>query len=95
MLTGEPPYAGRNTSDIRRQILAGPPKPIAVRNPEADASLVAVAEGPWPRIADRYADMADVVADLERIKVGKTVVGPHGISRRVKQLPFSLWIPAG
>ena len=96
MLTGEPPYAGRNTSDIRRQILAGPPKPIAVRNPEADASLVAVAEGAMAReLRDRYADMADVVADLERIKVGKTVVGPHGISRRVKQLPFSLWIPAG
>jgi serine/threonine protein kinase len=96
MLTGEPPYAGRNTSDIRRQILDGPPKSIRARNPEADAGLVAVAEGAMAReLRDRYADMADVVADLERIKAGKTIVGPHGISRRVKQLPFSLWIPAG
>jgi serine/threonine protein kinase/sugar lactone lactonase YvrE len=96
MLTGEPPYAGRSTNDIRKQILAGPPKPIQARNPGADAGLVAVAEGAMAReLRDRYADMADVLADLARIKAGKATVGPHGISRRVKQIPFSLWIPAG
>jgi serine/threonine protein kinase len=96
MLTGEPPYAGRSTNDIRKQILAGLPKPIRARNPGADAGLVAVAEGAMAReLRDRYADMADVLADLERIKAGKAAVGPHGISRRVKQLPPALWIPAG
>jgi serine/threonine protein kinase/sugar lactone lactonase YvrE len=96
MLTGDPPYAGRNTHDIRRQILDGPPKPIQARNPGAEAGLVAVAEGAMAReLRDRYADMADVLADLERIKAGKPLVGPHGISRRVKQLPFSPWLPAG
>jgi len=96
MLTGEPPYAGRNTSDIRRQILAGPPKPILARNPGANAGLVAVAEGAMAReLRDRYADMADVLADLERINAGKATVGPRGISGRIKQLPFSLWIPGG
>jgi serine/threonine protein kinase len=96
MLTGEPPYAGRNTNDIRKQILAGPPKPIRTRNPGADTGLVAVAEGAMAReLRDRYADMADVLADLERISAGKATLGPHGIARRVKQLPFSLWIPAG
>jgi serine/threonine protein kinase len=96
MLTGEPPYAGRNTEDIRTQILAAPPKPIKERNPQADAGLVAVAEGAMGReLRDRYADMADVLADLERIKAGKAVTGPHDLSRRVKRLPFSLWIPAG
>jgi serine/threonine protein kinase len=95
MLTGEPPYAGRSTNDIRKQILAGPPKPIQARNPGADAGLVAVAEGAMAReLRDRYADMADVLADLDRIKVGKATLGPHGISRRVKQLPPALWIPA-
>ena len=55
-----------------------------------------VAEGAMAReLRDRYADMADVLADLDRIKAGKAAVGPHGISRRVKQLPFSLWIPGG
>ena len=96
MLTGEPPYAGRSTNDIRKQILAGPPKPIRARNPGADAGLVAVAEGAMAReLRDRYADMADVLADLERINARKATVGPHGISRRVKQIPTSLWIPAG
>ncbi|MGP8199299.1 MAG: protein kinase domain-containing protein [Limisphaerales bacterium] len=96
MLTGEPPYAGRNTNDVRNQILAGPPKPIQARNPAAAAGLVAVAEGAMAReLRDRYADMADVLADLERISAGKATLGPHGISRRAKQLPNSLWIPAG
>jgi sugar lactone lactonase YvrE len=96
MLTGDPPYAGRNTYEVRKQILAGPPKPIQARNPAAAASLVAVVEGAMAReLRDRYADMADVLADLERIAAAKATMGPHGISRRVKQLPTSLWIPAG
>ena len=96
MLTGEPPYAGRNTSDIRRQILDGPPKPILTRNPAADPGLVTVAEGAMAReLRDRYADMADVSADLDRIAAGKAVVGPRGISNRVKHMPFSPWLPAG
>jgi serine/threonine protein kinase/sugar lactone lactonase YvrE len=96
MLTGEPPYAGRNTNDIRQQIMAGPPKPIRERNPEADAGLAAIAEGAMAReLRDRYADMADVLADLERIKIGKSPQGPRGISDRAKKLPFSLWVPGG
>jgi serine/threonine protein kinase/sugar lactone lactonase YvrE len=96
MLTGEPPYAGRNTNDIRKQIMTGPPKSILARNPVADAGLAAVAEGAMAReLRDRYADMADVLADLERIKAGKPIVGPHDISRRAKQRPTSLWIPGG
>ena len=46
-------------------------------------------------LRDRYADMADVLADLERIKLGKAPIGPHGISHRIKQRPASLWIPGG
>jgi serine/threonine protein kinase len=72
MLTGEPPYSGPSLKEIRRQILAGPPKPIRERNPEADAGLCAVAEGAMAReLRDRYADMSDVLADLQRIKQGK------------------------
>src|SRR5580698_3604999 len=96
MLTGEPTYAGRNTSDICKQIIAGPPKSIRDRNPGADSGLVTVAEGAMAReLRDRYADMTDVLADLDRIKAGKAAVGPHGVSRGAKQLPFSLWIPGG
>jgi sugar lactone lactonase YvrE len=96
MLTGEPPFAGRTTNEIRQQILAGPPKPIKARNPAADANLTAVAEGAMAReLRDRYADMADVVADLQRIKAGKQPAGPHGLARHVRKVPVSLWIPVG
>jgi serine/threonine protein kinase/sugar lactone lactonase YvrE len=96
MLTGEPPYAGRSTHDIRQQILAGPPKPIRLRNPEADAGLAAVAEGAMAReLRNRYADMTDVLADLERIKQGRPPVGPHDLARRVRRSPAAVWIAAG
>jgi sugar lactone lactonase YvrE len=82
MLTGEPPYAGRTLQEIRTQILAGPPKPIQERNPAADSGLRAVAEGAMAReLRDRYADMSDVLADLQRIKEGKAPVGPRGLVR--------------
>jgi serine/threonine protein kinase/sugar lactone lactonase YvrE len=96
MLTGEPPYVGRNTHDIRQQILAGPPKPIRARNPAADAGLAAVAEGAMAReLRNRYADMGDVVADLERIKQGRPPAGPHGLVGRVRRNPAAVWIAAG
>jgi serine/threonine protein kinase/sugar lactone lactonase YvrE len=95
MLTGDPPYAGRNTHDIRQQILAGPPKPIRLRNPAADAGLAAVAEGAMAReLRNRYADMTDVLADLERIKQGRPPTGPHGLVRRVRRSPAAVWIAA-
>jgi serine/threonine protein kinase/sugar lactone lactonase YvrE len=82
MLTGEPPYAGANLQEIRRQILAGPPKPVKERNPGADDGLAAVAEGAMAReLRDRYAGMSDVLEDLRRIKEGKPPVGPHGLVR--------------
>ncbi|HEY3862700.1 MAG TPA: serine/threonine-protein kinase [Verrucomicrobiae bacterium] len=96
MLTGEPPYAGRNTQDIRQQILAGPPRPIRQRNPEADPGLAAVAEGAMAReLRNRYADMSDVLADLGRIKQGRAPAGPHGLASRVRHIPGTVWLPAG
>lgn len=96
MLTGEPPYVGATTAEIRNQILAGSPKPISQRNPAADPGLVTVAEGAMAReLRDRYANMTDVVADLQRIQSGKAPVGPRGLTEPVKRKPFSMWIPAG
>ncbi|HUD45565.1 MAG TPA: serine/threonine-protein kinase [Candidatus Baltobacteraceae bacterium] len=95
MLTGEPPYVGRTTKDIRAQILAGPPKPVKSRNPEADTGLAAVAEGAMAReLRDRYADMSDVLADLERINQGRAPLGPRGLARRVRRIPAGVWVPA-
>lgn len=72
MLTGQPPYKGKNTKEILNKILAGPPEPITTLNPQADRTLVAVAEKAMAReLRDRYADMRDVVKDLEKIRDGK------------------------
>jgi serine/threonine protein kinase/sugar lactone lactonase YvrE len=72
MLTGHPPYKGNSTKEILGQIIAGPPRPIASLNPAADPRLVAVAEKAMARqLRDRYADMRDVLKDLEQIKEGK------------------------
>ncbi|HEY3857634.1 MAG TPA: serine/threonine-protein kinase [Verrucomicrobiae bacterium] len=96
MLTGEPPYAGRTTKDVRAQILKGPPKPIKTRNPQADSGLTAVAEGAMAReLRDRYADMSDVLADLQRINDGRKPLGPRGLARRVRKIPATVWIPVG
>jgi serine/threonine protein kinase/sugar lactone lactonase YvrE len=100
MLTGEPPYAAATLQEIRRQILAGPPKPIRERNPAADASLAAVAQGAMAReLRDRYAEMTDVLADLQRINEGKPPVGPRGLVRdglrQVRRVSHLAWLAAG
>ena len=82
MLTGEPPYKGRGTKEILDQIIAGPPRPITSLNANADRGLVTVAEGCMAReLRDRYADMRDVLKDLERIKQNKPLTGHRGSGR--------------
>ena len=72
MLTGHAPYKGERTKEILDQIIAGPPRPITALNPAADPRLVAVAQKAMAReLRDRYADMRDVLKDLEQIKEGK------------------------
>jgi serine/threonine protein kinase/streptogramin lyase len=85
MLTGEHPYTGRTTKEIRQQILTGPPKLITALNPKADERLVAVAQGAMAReLRDRYANMADILADLERIRGDQPPVGARGIGKKVR-----------
>jgi sugar lactone lactonase YvrE len=97
MMTGRPPYEGRTTWEVRRQIIAGPPKAIHFLNPKADEGLTAVAEGAMGReLRDRYADMDDIATDLKRIRSGKTPLGPHGMGRRIRDRlrgrPAIAWI---
>ena len=100
MLTGQPPYTGQTTKEILEQILSGPPKSIAILNPNADPRLVTVAEGAMAReLRNRYADMTDVLADLERIKESKELVGHRDMGRKVRQtmkgvrrIPKAAWI---
>jgi sugar lactone lactonase YvrE len=96
MLTGEPPYAGATTRDIRRQILAGPPTGIHYRNAEADKGLVAIAEAAMAReLRNRYADMNDVAADLRRLQEGRAPLGPHGLGEKPRRSSGAAWLGAG
>ncbi len=102
MLTGRPPYQGERTKEILEQIRAGPPKPISSLNPKADRGLAAIATGALEReLRDRYAQMPDIVADLDRVRQGLAPLGPHGAWRkarpmlaRVRQAARMLWVPA-
>ncbi|HOW72221.1 MAG TPA: bifunctional serine/threonine-protein kinase/formylglycine-generating enzyme family protein [Phycisphaerae bacterium] len=83
MLTGEPPYTGNSPEAVIAQILAGPPASVRSRNPQADASLAAVAEACLAReLRDRYATMTDALADLDRIRTSQKPLGPHGRDAR-------------
>lgn len=78
MLTGRLPYEGRSAQQLRLRILAGPPRPVRELNPKAPADLTRICEGAMAReLRDRYATMADVLADLERIERGRPVLGPR------------------
>jgi serine/threonine protein kinase/sugar lactone lactonase YvrE len=101
MLTGHAPYEGRGTKEILDQIIAGPPKPITSLAPNADRGLVAVAEGCMAReLRDRYADMRDVLQDLQRIKENKQPVGQPRFKgaggdtlSQVRRVLAVLWLP--
>jgi len=78
LLTGRAPYSGQSGEQILEAVRTGPPLPIRSVNPKAPDDLVTVAEGAMAReLRDRYAQMADVLADLDRIKAGQKPVGPR------------------
>ncbi len=88
LLTGQPPYTGRTSQLILDQVLKGPPQPIRAVSPKASPALVKIAEGCMAReLRDRYASMADVVADLDRASKGQA---PFGSLRQQRRRPVRL-----
>jgi len=82
MLTGEPPYSGQTVYEVLAKIQAGSPEPILSVNPKADRLLTRIAEGAMAReLRDRYATMADVLADLDRARAEHSVLGPRGTAK--------------
>lgn len=79
MLTGRPPYEGPTPNAILEALKSGPPRPILQVNPKASKYLAYVAEGAMAReLRERYAEMKDVLQDLDRIRTGKAPIGPRG-----------------
>ncbi|HNQ22828.1 MAG TPA: protein kinase [Phycisphaerae bacterium] len=79
MLSGALPYDGATPQEVVERIVTGPPMPLREKNPQVSAALALIVEGCMAReLRDRYADMGDVVADLERFERGESPLGPHG-----------------
>ena len=79
MITGHPPYTGRDPMAVLDAIIAAPPEPLASAKPEASAGLVAITEFCMAReLRDRYASMSDVLDDLNKLKTGQAPRGSHG-----------------
>ncbi len=80
MLTGRAPYQGPDSAAILAQIRTGPPPPIRTLNPKADEGQARIAEDAMAReLRDRYAHMADVVQDLDRVARGRAPLGAKAI----------------
>jgi serine/threonine protein kinase len=78
MLTGQPPYVGKDAKEIINQVRQGPPRPLREVQPLAPAGLALIAETAMSReLRDRYANMSDVLADLDRVAKDQNPVGAH------------------
>lgn len=83
MLTGKPPYQAPTTEALLAAVRSGSPRPIAEVNPQASRALARVAEWAMAReLRDRYAEMNDVLRDLDLIRAGRSPRGPHGQNGR-------------
>lgn len=74
LVAGVPPYTGACADDVVRQVLAGPPAPLASRRtgvPEDLATLIATAMARDP--ARRYSSARALGEDLRRFQEGRLV----------------------
>jgi len=86
MLTGQPPYKGPTSAAVLDQIKAGPPPPIRTLNAKPNSRLAQVAETAMAAdLRDRYARMADVVEDLDRVAAGREPLGARAIRRGLEE----------
>jgi serine/threonine protein kinase len=78
MATGRPPYLGESAEEVMTKIKLGPPPKVLEVNPHCPPELASVIEAAMGReLRDRYAHMADVLADLERAEHGIKPLGAH------------------
>lgn len=103
MLSGRPPYEGDTVQEVSRRVLMGPPVPIRQLKPGLGQEWTVIIEGAMARdLRNRYASMADLACDLERMARGETPQGPGvrpvdmqapGLKPSFLQSPI-LWVSA-
>ncbi|HEV7559550.1 MAG TPA: serine/threonine-protein kinase, partial [Kofleriaceae bacterium] len=81
VLLGKQPY-DRGVGPALDRVLAGPPDPLAEREPGVPPELVAIVDTAMARDqVDRYANAGELAADLRRFLTGQ-LVGAHRYSTR-------------
>jgi serine/threonine protein kinase len=77
VLAGQPPYADKNAAQTLSRVLAGPPPPLATREPGAPLELCAVVDKAMERQPkDRYPTAGGLVADLVRVQARRMANPP-------------------
>jgi WD40 repeat protein/tRNA A-37 threonylcarbamoyl transferase component Bud32 len=73
-LAGHPPYGDGHPRRTWRQVLAGPPPPLAKRGPRLAPDLIAIVDKAMARDpAARYPTATELAADLRRFQTGQLV----------------------
>ncbi len=81
LLTGGPPYGGKDPTEILRCLRAGPPPSPSISAREAPEELRAVTERAMSRDpSDRYPGAREFAAELKRFQAGQLVLS-HAYSR--------------
>ena len=83
-LTGDVPFRGANYLGIIAQVIANPPVPPRELRPELRISIAierVVLKALAKKREDRYQSMAEMAADLERVRDGKPALAPALVSR--------------
>jgi tetratricopeptide (TPR) repeat protein len=82
VLGGVAPFDGKTAADVLAAVTAGPPTPLAERQPGLPRDLDAIVARAMARApADRYPTARELAEDLRRFQTGQ-LVGAHRYSRR-------------
>jgi WD40 repeat protein len=74
-LAGVPPYGRGDTTEVRRRLLEGPPRPLAELVPEVPAELVAIVAKAMHREPERrFAGAREMAEELHRFQSGQLLL---------------------
>jgi WD40 repeat protein/tRNA A-37 threonylcarbamoyl transferase component Bud32 len=84
ILAGVAPYTGPRALDVIRLVKAGPPRPLASREPGVPPDLAAIVDKAMAREpAARYATAGEVAAELKRFQTGQLVAAHRYTARQL------------
>jgi hypothetical protein len=78
VLTGEPPFSGDTVEEVLQSLLTKRPVAVEKRAPDAHPDLVAIVHNAMAaHPSARYANAAELAADLRRFQLGHVLVHPR------------------